>query len=151
MPIYEKCKLSHMDITVEELGNKHQLNPSNNGVQRIDDCLAYHDSSKLFRCDLMGIRMDGNRTVYKVTLKRGNEIIPIMLSDNCKIMNSDNKYVSIEEGSLKITSLIKVVSFDTVQNFSVLSIAPIQSLPTYWIRTSRYNYVTSSGIVVKSD
>lgn len=151
MPIYEKTKLHHMNITVEELGNKHQLNPDNSGICRIDDCLAYSDASGLFRCDILSIFASGLSQLYRVILKHGNTTLNIVLNGNCEVLDVNNHYVSIISGSLKSTTSIKVIE-NEVCPYTVIEVIPLRTIGySYRIKTSRQNYVTAEGLVVKSD
>lgn len=151
MSMYEKMHLKCMSITIEELGNKHQLNPNNNGVTRIDDCLAYSKGSGIFRCDLLGIRQNGLNNTQLVELKCGEDTIRVIVAVDTQLLSDNEQYVSIKDGTLKLGTNLVVVSGKTVLKYSVTQITVNNSAYTYNIKTSRKNYVLECGLVVKSD
>ena len=151
MPMYEKVHLKNMPITIEELGNKHQLNTSNVGILRIDDCLAYSESSGIFRCDLLSIRQDGMAPIQFVECRCGNSVIMTPVSMNTEILSVGGNYVSLANGTLKKGIQLLVVSGNASLRYSVTQVIGGNNGYVYKIRTSRNNYVLENGLVIKSD
>lgn len=156
MPIWDSSNLKFMDRTAYELCIKHQLNAANNGVTAIDECLSYSPESGIFIARIMFVRFNGNSKSCSVQLKRGDDIITTMLPVDTKIMNDNNTYISISDGTLRPTANVLVVNANDLHDFScssyaVLSIGSPTYVPTVEIRSDRHNYVTSQGLVLASD
>lgn len=151
MPIYEKSHLKCMNITVEELGNKHQLNPDNVGVRRIDDCLSYNSSSGIFRSDILGIRSNDTANIQGVSLKYKDDEIRAIISHRTELLTAENNYVSISQGTLRLGTRVLIVKNDSTHPYAVTSITGLGTGYTYSIKTSRSNYLLDCGLVVKSD
>lgn len=151
MSIYEKTYLKNMSINVEQLGNKHQLNPNNTGVTRIDDCLAFSKNSGIFRCDILSIRQNGTSPIQLLECKAGEDVIVQAITIDTELMTNDGKYVSIKNGTLKLGTTLLVASGDVTYQYAVTQITGGNIGYTYKIKTSRQNYVLACGLVVKSD
>ena len=152
MSVYEKTFLRHMDIDVEGLGRKHQLNPNNNGVTRIDNVIAYSKDSGEFISDIVGIYFESDKTpYYRLELVRGNNAIAINLSGKTKVLTPSGSYCSIDSNTLHERDKLYIVDNNDLQEWSIHSIKRVSLEYTYNIKTSRHNYVTSTGLIVESD
>lgn len=151
MSIYEKAYLKNMSINVEQLGNKHQLNPNNTGVIRIDDCLAFSKNSGIFRCEVLSIRQNGTAPIQLIECKSGDDVIMQAITLDTEVMTADGNYVSIKDGTLKLGTNLLVASGNVTYTYAVTQVTGGNTGYTYKIKTSRNNYVLESGIVVKSD
>lgn len=149
MPIPQENKLSHMDISVKQLTEKHQLNPDNNGVKEIDRAIFYNETNNSYGiCSLLRINSTYDRDVYKLTLS-GAE--PCYIADNSELLLENGTYASIMNGKLKPAAKLYIEENENPKITSIISIDKIAYALLSDIRTSRGNYVLSNGVVIKAD
>lgn len=148
MAISSNNTLLNMQITVKELNDKHQLNPNNNGIKTIDQCMCFINNA-LGISEITGISVVDEDTLYFIELDKGYVTIPA----SAFVMKSDGTFGSIQSATLYPADRLKQVSASG--EISEVRIIDFRRTATrsliYRIKTHRGNYILSNGLIIKAD
>lgn len=153
MPITNTSKLSHMNITTKELLEKHQLNPHNNGLSRLDDAIFFNTvSNKWGICALTRISIFSEEYPLLVSTTNQDRFI---ISQNTKLLCENGEYINFAEGKLNLATKLINIDTNSTNKRTTYAITELKILdklcPMILIRTDRDNYVLDNGFIVKRD
>lgn len=152
MPVAGNYKLAMPDgRTIHDISKKHQLNPKNTGVNKIDFITRYNKvTGTVGRTSLMRIYRYGTDKAVLVELKG---IGMITIPENCRVMTSTEEFVCAADGTLQAANKLALFEKGELVYHPILSIHETYTLPVCYklITASKSPYLLDNGLIIASD